>query len=93
MFVSYEISLCLCEIRIYLFVLFTFAKIPDNNIYVLFQKIENKRLSIFCGLFFIVKALKSLKSGLKFFGELGTWLIIYIRPPCIVDNQKKLITV
>ena len=30
--VSYGISLCLCEIRIYLFGLFTFAKIPDNKI-------------------------------------------------------------
>ena len=28
---SYGISLCLCEIRIYLFGWFTFAKIPDNN--------------------------------------------------------------
>ena len=32
MCVSYGISLCVCEIRIYLFGLFTFAKIPDNNI-------------------------------------------------------------
>ena len=32
MCVSYRISLCLCEIRIYLFGLFTFAKIPDNYI-------------------------------------------------------------
>ena len=29
---SYGISLWLCEIRIYLFGLFTFAKIADNNI-------------------------------------------------------------
>ena len=32
MCVSYGISLCLCEIRIYLFGLFTFAKLPDNSI-------------------------------------------------------------
>ena len=32
MCISYGISLCLCVIRIYLFCLFTFAKIPDNNI-------------------------------------------------------------
>ena len=32
MCVSYGISLCLRQIRIYLFGLFTFAKIPDNNI-------------------------------------------------------------
>ena len=32
MCVSYGISLCLCEITIYLFSLFTFAKIADNNI-------------------------------------------------------------
>ena len=31
MCVSYGISLCLCEIWIYLFGLFTFVKIPDNN--------------------------------------------------------------
>ena len=32
---SYEISLCLCELWMYLFGLFTFAKIADNNKYVL----------------------------------------------------------
>ena len=32
MCVSYGISLCLCKISINLFGLFTFAKIPDNNI-------------------------------------------------------------
>ena len=32
MCVSYGISLCLCEIRIFLFGLFTFAKLPDNSI-------------------------------------------------------------
>ena len=31
MCVSYGMILCLCEIRIYLFGLFTFAKIPDNS--------------------------------------------------------------
>ena len=29
---SNEISLCLCEIRICLFLIFEFAKLPDNNI-------------------------------------------------------------
>ena len=33
MCVSYGISLCLYEIRIYLFGLFTFAKLTDNSIY------------------------------------------------------------
>ena len=37
MCVSYGISLCLCEIRIYLYGLFTFAKIPDNNIYFCYK--------------------------------------------------------
>ena len=32
MFVSYGISLGLCEIRIHLFGLSTFAKLPDNSI-------------------------------------------------------------
>ena len=35
MCVSYGISLCLYEIRIYLFGLFTFAKLPDNSNYTI----------------------------------------------------------
>ena len=47
MCVSYGISLCLCEIRIYLFGLFTFAKLPDNSInFCLILKISQQ---IGCG--------------------------------------------
>ena len=31
MCVSYRISLCLCEIKIFLFLMFEFAKLPDNS--------------------------------------------------------------
>ena len=41
MCVSYKISLCLCEIRIYFSGLFTFAKIPDNNINVYYTPLSS----------------------------------------------------